>query len=235
LRALVADDDADVRRMLGEVLHSRGARCVAACTGQEAFEGFLAECPDIIVSDIRMPDGDGFELIRRVRALSPDQGGLTPAVGISSSANAEQALMAGYHVLLRKPVDVAVLVHTLEEFFDEEREASSNEARWEISSPAPGRLEMTFAGYIGAPDARAAVAELVQHLEKGPCRLLIDLRRATGFSAAGVSRTQMAVWPMRHAIVHVTIAGGPLSVRIVASATCHLLGIGCTMEGPHEG
>jgi hypothetical protein len=79
------------------------------------------------------------------------------------------------------------------------------------------------------------MAGLLEHLEEGPCRLLVDLRRVTGFSVAGASLSQTAIWPKRHAIVHVTIAGGPLPARIVASAACHLLGIGCTMEGPREG
>jgi CheY-like chemotaxis protein len=234
LLVLVADDEAEVRHVLTTVLRSHGARCVEAGTGHEAFEQFVAHRPEIVVSDMWMPDGDGFELIRRIRDLAPERGGLTPAVGFSGEANAEQLLMAGYQVLLPKPIDLHVLIDTLAEFLHGGREPVGGTS-WDISCPAPGRLEMTFAGYVSAADARAAMADLLQHLEEGPCRVHVDLRKVTGFSVAGASLAQVAVWPKRHAIVHVTVAGGPLSARIVASASCHLLGIGCTMEGPREG
>jgi CheY-like chemotaxis protein len=234
LRVLLADDDADMRDMLESVLHFHGATCVAARSGRQAFALFQREHPGIVVSDVWMPDGDGFELMKRIRALPPAQGGLTPAVGISGEANAEQALMAGYHVLLSKPLDLAVLVDTLCEFVAAPHHEPSlaTGSSWGIESSEPGRLELFFAGHVGVADAREAMGALARRLARQPCRLLVDLRGVTGFSVAGASEAQKAIWPVRHSILHVTIAGGPLPARVVASAACHLLGIGCTMEGP---
>jgi CheY-like chemotaxis protein len=234
LHVLVADDDADLRDMLESVMHSQGATCVAARSGDEAFALFQKERPSIVLSDVWMPAGDGFELIKRIRALPPARGGLTPAIGISGQANAEQALMAGYQVLLPKPIDLAMLVGTLREFLDAEHDGPvpATGSTWGMASSEAGRIELSFAGYIAAADAREAMGALARHLAREPCRLLVDLRGVTGFSVAGASEAQKAIWPNRHAILHVTIAGGPLSARVVASAACHLLGIGCTMEGP---
>ncbi len=140
--------------------------------------------------------------------------------------------MAGYHVLLSKPLDLSVLVDTLCEFVEAPHTEPSRSigSSWGIDFSEPGRLELSFAGYVGVADAREAMRALARHLARHPCRLLVDLRGVTGFSVAGASEAQKAIWPNRHSILHVTIEGGPLSARIVASAACHLLGIGCTME-----
>jgi hypothetical protein len=90
---------------------------------------------------------------------------------------------------------------------------------------------MTFAGHVGAADTKAAMEALLAHLEHEPCRLEVDLRRVTGFSLAGGSIAQRAGWAKRHSIGHVHVIGGPTSARVVASACCRLLGLGCTVEG----
>jgi CheY-like chemotaxis protein len=72
--------------------------------------------PDVIVSDMAMPNGDGYDLIRRIRALSPDQGGCTLAVALTRLARAEErtrALVAGYNMNVPKPVEPAELLSTV--------------------------------------------------------------------------------------------------------------------------
>jgi hypothetical protein len=91
-------------------------------------------------------------------------------------------------------------------------------------------VAMAFTGHVSAADVRAAMAELLLHLEAGECEIVVDLSGLTGFSVAGATVAQRAVWPKRSAIRHVRFLGGPLGARIMASATRRLLGIGCTVE-----
>ena len=153
-----------------------------------------------------------------------------PAVAISASANAEQALMAGYQAFVPKPLDPAAVVGILEEFVRADRDEPSEEPTWTLSSRSPGVIMMTFAGYVGAGDVRAAMVPLLRHLEERPCEIIVDLLQLTGFSTAGGSVAARAVWRKRGAIQHVRFVGGPLAASIVASAISHLLGIGCTVE-----
>jgi hypothetical protein len=72
-----------------------------------------AEVPEVIVSDIGMPGEDGYSLIRRVRALPPEKGGLTPAVALTAYARAEdrmRAVLAGFQMHIAKPVERAELL-----------------------------------------------------------------------------------------------------------------------------
>jgi CheY-like chemotaxis protein len=230
LSILVVEDDADCRELLCEFLSLTGATCVMARSGREAFPALVARPPDILLSDIRMPDGDGFELIRRVRALPPEHGGLTPAIAVSGDASPEQAMMAGFHVFARKPVDLDALTATLEEFHHAARETPSRNPCWALSSPAPGTVKMSFTGYVSAADVRAATSALLRFLEERACEILVDLHRLTGFSPAGASVAQRAVWGKRHAIRHVQFDGGPALARMVASAVCRMLGLGCTVR-----
>jgi len=67
----------------------------------------------VIVSDIGMPEQDGYELIRHVRALPEELGGKTPAVALTAFARSEdlrRALLAGYHMYLAKPVEPSELI-----------------------------------------------------------------------------------------------------------------------------
>lgn len=107
-RILVVDDEPDVRTLLRHVLAEAGADTVLAASVEEALESVLRQPPDLIVSDIGLPGESGYELIRRVRALPADSGGLTPALALTASTgpdDATRALDAGFAIHLQKPVD----------------------------------------------------------------------------------------------------------------------------------
>lgn len=110
LRILVVEDERGVRMLLTRVFEDAGASVVAVASPEEALAEFERRPPDVLVSDIRMPGGDGYQLIRRVRALPADRGGLTPAVAVSASVDERDVpkiLAAGFQRFIRKPFEVA--------------------------------------------------------------------------------------------------------------------------------
>jgi CheY-like chemotaxis protein len=227
---LVVEDDDDSRELLSELLGGLGATCVPASSGNQARALFLKNPPDIVVSDLWMPDGDGFELARRIRSLPPEQGGLIPAIAVSAASNTEEALMAGYHVLIGKPYDPFEIVQAIEEFLRTDHEVPSLHAPWTVSSPATGAVVATFDGYVRVSDIRACMGVLVRHLQRQDCEVVLDFRRLTGFSLAAASVAERIVWPMRHAVLHVRIVGGPKAARLVSVGACRVLGLSYRVE-----
>jgi PAS domain S-box-containing protein len=107
-RILVVDDEADARELLSTILSRAGADITAVASADEAFETLRRWRPDILVSDIGMPGDDGYALIRRVRALRPDEGGQVRALALTAYARSEdraRTLEAGFHTHVAKPVD----------------------------------------------------------------------------------------------------------------------------------
>jgi CheY-like chemotaxis protein len=108
LRVLVVDDEADARDLIGVILRRRGATVDAAASVPEAMESFSRAQPDVLVSDISMPDADGYDLIRRIRDLDEDHGGAIPAIALTAYArerDRERVLAAGFQLHLAKPVE----------------------------------------------------------------------------------------------------------------------------------
>jgi signal transduction histidine kinase/CheY-like chemotaxis protein len=113
LRVLTVDDDDDSRRIVAEILEDCGCIVTTAATAAEALERLLDEQPDVLLSDIGMPEEDGYDLIRKVRALPRDRGGDIPAAALTAYARAEdrrQMLNAGFSIHLPKPIEPAELV-----------------------------------------------------------------------------------------------------------------------------
>ncbi|MDQ3802377.1 MAG: PAS domain S-box protein [Acidobacteriota bacterium] len=113
LRVLVVDDEPDARELLSAGLGQCGAQVSTASSAREALEAVAGAKFDVLVSDIGMPGEDGYELIRRVRALPPGAGGRTPAVALTAYARAEdrlRAMRAGFEIHLSKPVELTELV-----------------------------------------------------------------------------------------------------------------------------
>ena len=113
ISVLVVDDDGDSRSFLLELFTERGTAVVTAASTDEALDIFRRLRPDVIVSDIAMPVVDGYELIRRVRALADHEGGRTPAIALTAYARThdqQAAMAAGYDRHVRKPVDVGELI-----------------------------------------------------------------------------------------------------------------------------
>ncbi len=112
VRVLAVDDDADARRLVAAVLEDCGAVVRTCASVAEAIAALDGDTPDVIVSDIGMPEEDGYELIRRVRARESAAGGQIPAVALTAYARVEdrmQALTAGYDMHVPKPVEPAEL------------------------------------------------------------------------------------------------------------------------------
>jgi len=108
LRLLVVDDEEDALDLLRTVLAEQGADVYVATSAREALERFAEVRPDVIVSDIGMPETDGLSFIRKIRALSPTQGGRTPAVALTAYArreDAKRAFAAGYQMHVAKPAE----------------------------------------------------------------------------------------------------------------------------------
>ena len=113
VHVLLVEDDEDTRKLLGTMLKRYGARVTPTKSAAEALNAFAADPPDLLISDIGMPDEDGYEFIRKLRALPPEEGGLTPAIaltGYASRKDRERALEAGYQQHIAKPIEQADMV-----------------------------------------------------------------------------------------------------------------------------
>lgn len=113
VKILVVDDDDDARTLLAQVLAERGASVAEAESANEAFREIERFHPHVIVSDIAMPGGDGYGLIRAVRALPAERGGRTPAIAVTAHArpsDGERAFAAGFQGHVPKPVDMTRLI-----------------------------------------------------------------------------------------------------------------------------
>jgi CheY-like chemotaxis protein len=108
LRILVVDDNTDGRALTSLVLTQAGAHVKAAASVREALQMLQAERPDVLVSDIGLPDEDGLGLIRQIRQGEAECGGFIPAVALTGYARAEdrdRSLAAGFQAHVSKPVD----------------------------------------------------------------------------------------------------------------------------------
>jgi signal transduction histidine kinase/ActR/RegA family two-component response regulator len=116
VRVLVVDDERDSREFVAFVAEQAGAKVTAVGSAIEALQ-LLSTTPfDILITDIGMPDMDGYMLVRQVRALPPEQGGKIPAIALTAYAgdfNQKQALAAGFQRHLTKPVEPNELVKAI--------------------------------------------------------------------------------------------------------------------------
>jgi PAS domain S-box-containing protein len=108
VRVLVVDDDPDTRAMLKVMLEQFGAEVEVSASSTEALDRLGPWQPNVLVSDIEMPGENGYEMIRKIRALEPERGGAIAAVALTAYARAEdrmRSLAAGYQMHLAKPVE----------------------------------------------------------------------------------------------------------------------------------
>jgi PAS domain S-box-containing protein len=119
VRILVVEDEPDTRTFLTQLLRANGAEVVEAGTAADALEVFPSAIPDILLSDIGLPQVDGYDLIRRIRQLGVTAGGGLPAIALTAYVSSEdrtRALRAGYQTHLAKPVEPAELLATVASF-----------------------------------------------------------------------------------------------------------------------
>lgn len=115
-KILVVDDEPDIRDLVTFILQDYGVEVTAVSSAQEALQALSESIPDVLISDIGMPKTDGYMLMREVRARSPQQGGLVPAIALTAYAgemNEQQALAAGFQMHISKPVDPDALVKAI--------------------------------------------------------------------------------------------------------------------------
>jgi PAS domain S-box-containing protein len=113
LKVLVVDDEPDTRELIQEVLRECGAEVITSESAADALTAIEQHQPDILVSDLGMPDEDGYSLISKIRALPAEQGGQIPAAALTAYARAEdrmRVLRSGFQFHIPKPVDSAELV-----------------------------------------------------------------------------------------------------------------------------
>jgi CheY-like chemotaxis protein len=113
LRVLVVDDEADARELIATILEQRGAEVASVPSALEGLEALPRFQPDVIISDIEMPNEDGYALIKKIRELDPKEGGRTPAAALTAYARTEdrmRALLAGFQIHMPKPIEPAELI-----------------------------------------------------------------------------------------------------------------------------
>ena len=113
VRAVVVDDEADARILICRLIEESGGQCQVAASGAEAL-GLIAQGDvNILISDIGMPDFDGYQLIRKIRSMHASESRNIPAIALTAYARADdrqRALLAGYQMHVAKPVEPRELI-----------------------------------------------------------------------------------------------------------------------------
>ena len=107
-RILIVEDDPDTRELLKTVLSQHGAEVTTAESGSGALAEITHVKPDVIISDIGLAGQNGYDLIRKIRSLDPEEGGHVPAIALTAYAGASdrrRALLAGFQTHLAKPIE----------------------------------------------------------------------------------------------------------------------------------
>ena len=113
LHILVVDDDDDGRDMLAFALEQSGALVVQVGSAAAALTTIEADVPDVIISDVSMPEQSGYDLVRQIRALGAARGGETLAIaltGHAASIDSSRATTAGFDRHVAKPIDITSFV-----------------------------------------------------------------------------------------------------------------------------
>jgi signal transduction histidine kinase/CheY-like chemotaxis protein len=113
IKIVVVDDEADAIGLVKRIMEDRGATVTACTSGTECLDRIAKLRPDVAIMDIGMQEMDGYTLIGKLRALSPEHGGRTPAVALTAFVRSEdrrQAMLAGFDVHVAKPVEPGELV-----------------------------------------------------------------------------------------------------------------------------
>jgi PAS domain S-box-containing protein len=113
---LVLDDDDDSRAFAASALRAAGAELIACSNVDDALAAITVRPPDVALSDIAMPDQDGFDFVRRVRALPATEGGGIPCIALTAHAREHdiaRVLAAGFQQHVAKPIESAALVRAV--------------------------------------------------------------------------------------------------------------------------
>ncbi|MDZ8089657.1 MAG: PAS domain S-box protein [Nostoc sp. DedQUE12b] len=116
LKVLLVDDERDTRELIAFILEQSGAVVIQAACAMEALQVMPQFQPNLLLSDIGMPEVDGYMLIRKIRAMSPEQGGEIPAIALTAYAGEvdyQQAIAAGFGQHITKPVEPAKLLRAI--------------------------------------------------------------------------------------------------------------------------
>jgi signal transduction histidine kinase len=116
MRVWIIDDSATGRRMLKHWLEMSGAQVTAMASASEALKTLDESTPEVLLSDLGMPEMDGYALIREVRARAPEHGGNVPAIAVSGYAtpeDRERALSAGFQLHMAKPLKLDEVVRAI--------------------------------------------------------------------------------------------------------------------------
>lgn len=127
-RILVVEDENDTRDLLSLLLSQPGAQTITVASASEALPILSQWAPDLLISDLAMPDKDGYWLIRQVRNLPQAKGGRVPAIALTASARPEdqaRVLDAGFQMHIPKPFDPGELVEAVTEFLSRTTEKGS--------------------------------------------------------------------------------------------------------------
>ncbi|TAJ86497.1 PAS domain S-box protein [bacterium] len=120
LRVMIVDDEAETRELLIAMLTQTGAEVKACASAAEALEAIERWRPSVLISDIGMPNMDGYALIKKLRAREPERGGSIPAVALTAYARSEdctRALAAGFQMHVPKPVQAEELTLVIASLF----------------------------------------------------------------------------------------------------------------------
>jgi CheY-like chemotaxis protein len=116
LKVLVVDDEPDARELVAYVLEASGMEVQSAGSAAEALTLLEQFTPHVLLSDVGMPEEDGYALIRSIRTMADESKKRVPAVALTAFARSEdrtRALLAGFNVHMAKPVEPAALVKTV--------------------------------------------------------------------------------------------------------------------------
>lgn len=233
IRVLLVDDERDVLEMLGDMLGAFGVDVLTATSGNEALATFLAWRPDVLISDLQMYGGTGLDLIRSVRALPPELGGLTPAIALSGAANVDELLEHGFHVALTKPASTDRLVETIGSFVHAE---DLGRDTWSVGFDKD-TVVVSLKGHVTGGDMRAAANVLVSLFEttSSGYHVVSDLRSLRSFTPSVGAVGQLDLWHVRSKIRSVRVVGGSHLARLVSRGACRVMGIPCVLADAASG
>ncbi len=120
-RVLVADDDADIRSMLVELLRGEGYDTLQAKSGNEVLRLVPVEEPDLLLMDLRMPEQDGIQIMKRLAAQDINVSNTIMMTAFGTSSAAIEAMHLGAYDYITKPFDLDKVLFTIKRYFEQER------------------------------------------------------------------------------------------------------------------